>query len=331
MSYLVGQWATGAAGKRTLRAIIEHPELELAGVVTGDPRQAGVDAAELAGTGRPLGVRATGDPAGLLARRPHVVCHTGGSADDLCRVLEAGAGVVTNVLPALVDPASADPVVVRRLRSACATGGAACLAIGPGMVSDVLPMLLSGACRRIDGITVTEFRCEDGGRFGFGEPIGRRPPVVRPGAPARRWGPVVRLLARHLDVPLDGLAEAHEVCAAPEEFDAFGGRIAKGALAGLRFQVSGVLNRRPVITVALVVRARADLAPHWPAPPFGGAGGYRVEIAGEPPSRMDLAGPGGGHAAALRMVNAVRAVAEAPPGLHTPLTLPPVTGRSLLR
>jgi hypothetical protein len=43
---------------------------------------------------------------------------------------------------------------------------------------------------------------------------------------------------------------------------------------------------------------------------------------------MDLTG---GRAAAQRMANAVPAVAEAPPGLHTPLTLPAVTGRRLLR
>ncbi|MFA1549433.1 NAD(P)H-dependent amine dehydrogenase family protein [Actinomadura chokoriensis] len=335
MSYLVGQWGTGAVGRRTLGALIEHPDLELAGVVSDDPRQAGVDAAELAGTGRRLGVPVSGDPAGLLAVRPRVVCHTGGSADDLCRVLEAGVGVISNVLPMLVDPPSADQGLVRRLRSACATGGAACLTLGPGLVGDVLPLLLSGACRRIDGIKVTEFHRVDGpgtaGRFGFGEPIGRRPPIVRPGAPARRWGPAVRLLARHLAVPLDDLAETHEPCAAPEALEVPGGRIEKGALAGLRFQVAGVLNRRPVITVEHVVRARADLAPHWPAAPFGEAGGYRVEIAGEPAARMDLAGPGGADATALRMVNAVRAVAEAPPGLHTPLTLPVFTGRRLLR
>lgn len=332
MSYLVGHWAAGAVAGRTLRALIEHPDLELAGVVTGAPRQEGADAAELAGTGRPLGVRAAADPAGLLARRPHVVCHTGGSIDDLCRTLEAGAAVVTAGPAALLDPPSADPAVVRRLRAACATGGAACLTLGTGPAGDVLPLLLTGGCERVEAITITEFRRADGpeaaARFGFGEPIGRRPPIVRPGAPARRWGPVVRLLARRLAVPLDDLTEAHEVCAAPEELDAPGGRIAKGALAGLRFQVSGVLRGRPVITVARVVRARADLAPHWPAPPFGGADGHRVEIAGEPPARLDLAG---GRTTAQRMANAVAAVAEAPPGLHTALTLPLVTGRRLLR
>ncbi|GAA1881649.1 dihydrodipicolinate reductase [Actinomadura bangladeshensis] len=331
MSYLVGYWAAGAVDGRTLRALIGHPDLELAGVVTGAPRQEGVDAAELAGTGRPLGILAAGDPAGLLARRPHVVCHTGGSIDDLCRALEAGAGVVSTGPPALLDPPSADPAVVRRLRAACATGGAACLALGTGPAGDVLPALLSGGCGRVEAIRITEFRrvgTQAAARFGLGAPIGRRPPIVRPGAPVRRWGPVVRLLARHLAVPLDDLTETHEVCAAPEEIDGPAGRIAKGALAGLRFQVSGVLRGRPVITVDRVVRARADLAPHWPAPPFGAEDGHRVEIAGEPAVRMDLAG---GRATAHRTAGAVPAAAEAPPGLHTPLTLPVVTGRRLLR
>lgn len=331
MSYLVGQWGLGAVGTRTLRALIEHPDLELAGVVSDDPRHTGMDAAELAGTGRSLGVPVTADPAGLLARRPRVVCFTGGSAGDLCRVLAAGAGVVTHVLPALADPPTAEPALVRRLRAACATGGAGCLAVAPGAVHDVLPLLLSGGCRRIESITITEFRGAAGPRAGFGEPIGRRPPLVRPGAPARRWGPVVRLLARHLAVPLDDLTETYETCPAPEAIDVPGGRIEKGTLAGLRFQVAGVLRGRTVITVERVLRARPDLAPHWPAPPPGAARGHRVEIAGEPAVRLDLAGADGPDATALRMVNAVPAVAEAPPGLHTPLTLPLVTGRRLLR
>lgn len=50
-------------------------------------------------------------------------------------------------------------------------------------------------------------------------------------------------------------------------------------------------------------------------PVTGDPGGYRVESIGEPPARMDLAGPGGADAVAPRMASAARAVAEAPPGL----------------
>ncbi|WP_433477913.1 NAD(P)H-dependent amine dehydrogenase family protein [Spirillospora sp. CA-142024] len=344
MSYLVGQWGTGNAGRLALSALIEHPDLELAGVVTGDPKHVGADAAELAGNGRPTGVLATDDPAALLALRPHVICHTASSARDvageMCRILEAGIGVVSGVLPELVHPPSADRALVRRLRSACATGGAACLTIGPGLVNDVLPLVLSGACLRIHGVTITGFTCRDDPatvtRHGFGNPIGRRPPIVRPGTPRRKWGPVVRLLAEHLAVPLDDVCETYELCAAPEDI----GPIAEGTLAGLRFRVAGMLRGRPVITIDRIARLRADIAPHWPAPPAGG-GGHRVEIDGEPPWRVDIADPapgaerrgeaGAAGASALRMGGAVRAVAEASPGLHTPLTLPPITGRRLLR
>ncbi|WUH96869.1 hypothetical protein OHR68_25320 [Spirillospora sp. NBC_00431] len=343
MSYLVGHWGTGHLGRQALRAIIEHPDLELAGVVTGDHRGAGLDAAELAGTGRPTGVLAAEDPAELLALRPHVISHTarGRVVDDVCRVLESGAGVVSDALTAMVHPPSADQAVIRRFRAACATGGAACLTTGPGPMIDLVPLVLSGASVHLDAVKITEIARAGRGadrEYGFGGPIGHRPPIVRAGAPAARWGPMIRLLAERLAVPLDGLEESHELCPAPESFDVPAGRIAKGTTAALRSQVSGMLGGRPVITVEQVVRLREDLAPHWPAPPFGEPGGHRVEIAGEPPWRLDVASPGAADpsvpsalAAALRLVNALPEVAEARPGLHTPLTLPPFTGRRRLR
>ncbi|MFD0691305.1 NAD(P)H-dependent amine dehydrogenase family protein [Actinomadura fibrosa] len=364
MSYLVGQWATGNVGRQALRAIIGHPDLELAGVVVSDPAKVGRDAAELAGTGRPTGVLATDDPDELLALRPDVVSYTavgtagrrevatgerpGGAVDDLCRILESGASAVSSALIPMVHPRSADQAAARRLRAACATGGSACLTTGldPGFMNDVLPLLLSGVCLRIDRIKVSEVMCYGRwdkpeaivGKFGFGEPLDHVPPILRPGVLALMWGSVVHLLAEELDVALDGLTEGYELCPAPEAFDIPAGRIAKGTSAGLRFQVAGLVRGRPAIVVEHVTRLREDIAPHWPAPPFGEAGGYRVEIAGEPPWRMDVANPGaadptvpGTLATALRLVNAIPAVAEAPPGLHTPLTLPPLTGRHLLR
>lgn len=364
MSYRVGQWATGNVGRGSLRAIIEHPDLELAGVVVSDPAKVGLDAAELAGTGRRTGVLATADPAELIAARPDAISYTAvgtagrrevatgrrpsGAVDDLCRVLSNGIDVVSSALIPMVHPPSADPDDVRRLRAACATGEAACLTTGldPGLMNDVLPLLLSGVCLRIDSIRVSEVMCYGRwdkpeaivGKFGFGRPLGHVPPILRPGVLALMWGPVVHLLAEHLDVPLDEVTESYELCPAPEPFDIPAGHIAKGTSAGVRFQVSGLLRGRPAITVEHVTRLREDLAPDWPAPPFGEAGGYRVEIDGEPPWRMDVANPGaadptvpGTLATALRLVNAIPAVVQAPPGLHTPLSLPLFTGRHLLR
>ena len=46
MTYRVIQWGTGAVGSCSLRQIIDHPELELAGVWVSGPGKAGKDAAE---------------------------------------------------------------------------------------------------------------------------------------------------------------------------------------------------------------------------------------------------------------------------------------------
>jgi 4-hydroxy-tetrahydrodipicolinate reductase len=364
MVYRVGQWATGNVGRQALRAIIEHPELKLVGLVVSDPAKVGRDAGDLSGLGVVTGVLATDDPSALISMEPDVISYTAvGTAgrqevatgkrptdalDDLCEILAAGIDVVSTALIPLVHPGSADPTAVARLAAACTEGQASCLTTGldPGLMNDVLPMILSGICLRIDSIKVSEVMCYGiwdkpeaiTGKFGFGKPLDHRPPILQPGVLTIMWGSIVHLLAEQLAVTLDEVTESYELSPAPETFEIPAGTIAKGTSAAMRFRVSGRVNGRDVITVEHVTRLREDLAPHWPAPPFGESGGYRVEIEGEPSWRMDIANPGvqdptipGTLATALRLVNAIPAVAEAPPGLHTPFTLPLFTGRGLLR
>ena len=67
--YRVVQWATGNIGTRSLRAVIEHPDLELVGVFVYSDDKAGRDAGELCGTA-PVGVTATKDVDEILALSP---------------------------------------------------------------------------------------------------------------------------------------------------------------------------------------------------------------------------------------------------------------------
>ncbi len=57
-SLRVVQWATGNIGTRSLRAVLEHPGLELVGVHAHSPDKVGRDAGELCGLG-PTGVETT--------------------------------------------------------------------------------------------------------------------------------------------------------------------------------------------------------------------------------------------------------------------------------
>jgi len=49
--YRVVQWATGNVGTKSLRAVIEHPALELVGLYVHSVEKAGKDAGELCGVG----------------------------------------------------------------------------------------------------------------------------------------------------------------------------------------------------------------------------------------------------------------------------------------
>jgi len=60
MAYRVIQWGTGFVGKMALRATIEHPDLELVGLIVHGQEKDGRDAGELIAL-PPVGVIATDD------------------------------------------------------------------------------------------------------------------------------------------------------------------------------------------------------------------------------------------------------------------------------
>lgn len=66
MTYRVIQWGTGNVGAFALRAILDHPELELAGVWVHAADKIGRDAGALCGRA-PVGIAATNDVDVLMA------------------------------------------------------------------------------------------------------------------------------------------------------------------------------------------------------------------------------------------------------------------------
>src|SRR5688572_9967397 len=129
MPYRVVQWGTGNVGTLALRAIIDSPGLELAGLIAHSPNKLGVDAGELCGAGS-TGVLATDDVDAVLATKPDVVSYMA-SADlrpdaavaDMARVLRAGVDVVSTSVVPLIHPKSAEPRLVEPLADACRDGG----------------------------------------------------------------------------------------------------------------------------------------------------------------------------------------------------------------
>ncbi len=353
MKYRVIQWATGHVGKHALRAIARHPELELVGLWVSSSQKVGKDAGELCGIG-PVGVQATANADELLALDADCVSYAAATdyrpteaIDEMCRILAAGKNIVTCSFVPLIYPWQVIPAFAEQLEAACQRGRSSfyCSGIDPGFSPDALPIVLSSLSERIDSVRAQEifnYATYDQPQtlfevMGFGKPPGTPVPLLMSGALTMAWGASVRMVADALAVELDDIQQWHELAVAEEAFEISCGRIEKGTVAGIHFEVAGMARGKAVIVVEHVTRLRDDIAPHWPQ--GSGPGTYRVTIEGMPAMRCDLQigfnspdhNIDGCVGTAMRLVNAIPAVCRATPGVKSWLDLPLIAGRHALR
>src|SRR5258708_5954239 len=282
MTYRVVQWGTGNVGQLALRAIIEHPDLELAGGVVHSPDKVGKDAGELCGMD-PVGVAAADDVAEVLRRPVDCVSYTATgdlrpqeAVDDMCRVLEAGINVVSTSVVSFVYPPSADPGLRDQLERASVAGKSSFFTSGidPGFANDLLPLTLTGFCQRVDSVRIMEilnYATYDQPEvlfdtMGFGRPMDHTPLLLAPGVLTLAWGGVLYMMAAALDVKFDEIREVVDRRPAEKDIDLAVGPIPAGTMAGLRFEVQGIVNGRPAVIVEHVTRMDDGIAPDWPQP-----------------------------------------------------------------
>jgi 4-hydroxy-tetrahydrodipicolinate reductase len=366
MAIKVAVWGPGSMGLIALRAVIDHPELELVGLVVHSDAKAGRDAGELCGID-PVGVTAAQDPAAVRDGDADVVVYAAAAnlrpleaVADMVSLLQAGKDVVSCSVVPLVYPDAVDVAFTDPLREAAIAGGASFFTTGidSGFANDVFPLVLSGVSRNIESVRVTEMfnyaTYPDAGAvyeiLGFGQPPEYQAFAATPGVFTFGWGPVLHQLAAGLGVKIDDVAESVERVPAEHAFDTPTGHIAAGTIAAMRSTLTGYVGGAATFVVDHVTRMHDDIAPHWPQPHislppkdlgYGGASGrgaYRVEIEGSPSIRCELElADGNDHdlgarmAGACRMVNAIPSVHAAPPGLLSALDLPLVTGAGLVR
>ena len=353
MTHRVIQWSTGNVGVHTLRAIIEHPELELVGLWVHSAEKAGRDASELCGIDTPTGVIATNDVDAMLALDADAVCYTATgdlrpteAVADMCRILASGKNVVSTSVVSLLYPPTSPRGWVRQLDEACQVGSTSCFTSGidPGFANDLLPLVVSGFSERIDTIRIVENLDYSTymqpevlfDTMGFGQPLDQTALLLTPGALGFAWGGILHMIAAGLGETIDEIKEVIERWPAEADFDTDDGPITKGTMAGLRFEVQGWIRGRAAIIVEHVTRMHPDVAPDWPKP--SGSGSYRITVDGSPSYVLDfeMMGEDGDHntgglvATGMRILNAIPAVCDAPPGMLSTLDLPLVTGRGLL-
>jgi len=345
MTWRVIQWATGAMGKTCLRAIIDHPDLELVGLYVYSQGKAGRDAGEIARR-PPTGVIATSDVAAILALQADVVVHAArlpdsyGQGDgELQAILRSGKNVLS--INGHTYPQHWGGERLQAFESACAAGGVSFMGVGlnPGFVAEKMAVTATSICTRVDRVeTIEVVDCREVrspayvfGKLGFGAD----PATIDPNDPA--WPPaaalngmyseVIALTAARLGLELDAIETEHTLLPATEDLAIAAGTIAKGRVSQTNWRWHGMVGGRRKITTSIswtMEPARLGDA----APPL-----WRVNIEGSPGVRIaiDLERPADdpGRTSAEQwglagaVINAIPVVCAAAPGVvATPIATP---------
>ena len=332
------QWATGNIGTRSLRAVIEHRDMELVGLWVSNPEKVGKDAGDLAGTA-PCGVTATNSVDALVATEADCVLYMrqGTDIDELCRLLASGKNVVTT-RGDFHHPRSMDPGVRAQIEAACAAGGTSIYSTGssPGFITEALSLPLLSLSRRLDCLTIDEYADMTSRNspdllfnvMGYG---------VSPGEFDQRKVDYVKhdfagSLAQIADaagIEIDSWDAFGELSAARNRVEIAAGVIEAGTVAAQRITISGMKDGKPRLRFRANWYCSTDIEhADWNLRESG----WRVQVEGDTPLDVNITFPVApedyaaftpgltGH----RAVNAVAAVCAAAPGIRTTVDLPQV-------
>jgi len=329
---------TGGVGRQIIRLLDGHPRMELAGVLVHDEKKEGVDAGVLSGI-KALGITATRDLEKLLAVPADCALWQGTSwnAETVARFLRRGI----TCIPALGGWYLQGEPEFASLEEACRAGNATLVAGGniPGLISDVLPLFMSGYAGRIMSICAWQrgynahypsaVQLSQG--CGFGIPLQQQTSRERVDS-LWLWGmrQSASMVADGLGLELDEVKITNkEYALAPEDIllEASGLHIPAGTPAGVRWTFTGYSGGRAFLQIVNEQTAALALGPDWRQ--RADEPNWRIEIDGSPRLSCELSAQPGedgtDHAAALnaaRAVNFVPVVVAAPSGCRSILDLP---------
>ena len=316
----------GPIGIEVGRALAGRDGIELLGAADPAPALAGKSIPEVVGADLGRGAKVDSSAKDLYARsagsrgkRDVVLLCTGSRLENVVtqieEALDAGFHVVSTC-EELSYPELKHAGLARRIQQKAAARGVAALGTGvnPGLVMDRLALAAAAACVRVDRVKVR--RVVDAAkrrgplRAKVGAGLTRE--EFQKGVDSRKLGHVglpesAAILAMGLGLPIHEITESNEPVIAAKETDG----IPAGRVLGLHQVALVQAGDEPKVvldlTMAVGVEDPSDT----------------IEIAGDPPVNLRVSGGFHGDRATVGcVVNAIPFVVDAPPGLHTVVTLP---------
>lgn len=335
--YRVVQWATGNIGSRSLRAVIEHPRLDLVGLYVNSPEKVGRDAGELCGCG-PVGVAGVSRLDQIVDLKPDCVLYMqqGVDWDQLCELLASGANVVTT-RGEFHNPNRLDPARRAQIEAACRKGNSSIHSTGssPGFITEAMPLVLTSIQRRLDLLTIDEFAdCSSRNSpdmlfriMGFGQ----APAAFTEARLAHirdDFGPSLEMVANALGLQPDSMEVTGEVAVAKQQLEIAAGAIEAGTVAAQRITVTNYRGGKPITRFRANWYVSTQVEPGWDLAETG----WRVLVEGDTPLDVRIRFPVAAEnwaaftpgLTAHRPVNAIPYVCEAAPGIRTTVELPQI-------
>lgn len=336
-TYRMAQWGTGNVGLKALRAIVDHPRMELVALRVFSEAKEGRDAGDLYG-GAPTGVIARRGIEETLAARPDCVVYLPDrpDIDEMRQLLEAGINIATALIGFNHRPTI--PAETRvRLEAACARGGASLYSTGssPGWSTEILPIALLALQRRLDGFTITDF-ADNSKRdspdmlfniLGFGRALESVDPN-RPIGTAASTPPTFRALADAIGLPIDEITTSIEYAVTRKREQIAAGVVEAGTIGAMRMGVIGLRQGKPLLRRFSTWYVARDLEPQWELRDSG----WRMQVDGDTSLDVSVAfavsdqdyssySPG---LTAHPVINAAPYVCDAAPGILHTADLPPI-------
>jgi hypothetical protein len=321
----VMHFGLGPIGAAVVKQVAERPGFKIVGGIDIDPAKIGRDVGEVAGLPRRLGVNVSSDAAkALKSAKPDIVMLCTGSSikkvlPQIETILKTKTPIVTTT-EELSYPGYTHIRQARRINAWAKKARVAVLGTGvnPGFAMDALPIALTAVCERVDRVTVNRIQDARSRRLTFQQKIGAgltteqfQKQVAEGTVRHVGFTESVAMIADALGWTLDRITDDIQAKVASVTIASEFLAVDPGYVCGIVQDGVGYRKGEPVI--------RLHMEAYLGAPESYDS----IDIEGSPRLSMKLAGGiHGDVATASIVVNSIKHVLRASPGLHTMRDLP---------
>jgi 4-hydroxy-tetrahydrodipicolinate reductase len=324
------QWGLGAMGSGMAKLMLQKEGLKIVAAVDGRPDYVGKDLGEILKVDQHLGVCVTNQPETVLDKEKvdivviATTSWTEKQMPDLRRILKAGINVVS-IAEEMSDPAAQSPELAQELDQLAKENGVSILGTGvnPGFVLDLLVVLLTAGCHRVDRIEAS--RVNDLSPYGptvmETQGVGTTPEQFRKGvADGSIVGHVgfpesIRLISEALGLGVDRIEQMREPIVSNVHRETPHVVVEPGMVAGCAHIGVGYHGDKEVIRLIHPQQIHPQLEDQ-------STGDY-IHIYGVPEVHMAITPEIAGGIATMGIaVNSIPRVVEATPGLKRMIDIP---------